>query len=225
MNRQGEERSVILTQQPFRDRTEAGQLLARQLAHYQQQPDVLVLGLPRGGVPIAYQVAQALGAPLDVFVVRKIGVPGHEELAMGALASGGVRVLNDDVVRHLALDSNTLDALTREEQQEVDQRERRYRGERPAAPLAGRTVILVDDGLATGATMRAAVAAVRQQQPARVAVAVPVAAPQVCDDMRQEADDVVCVATPPALGGIGAWYRDFSQTTDDEVRQLLAQAS
>jgi putative phosphoribosyl transferase len=212
-------------QQPFRNRAAAGQTLAEQLTHYQDTPDVLVLGLPRGGVPVAYEVAHALNAPLDVFVVRKIGVPCHEELAMGALASGGVCVLNDDVVRQLSFGQDVIDELTREEQQEVTKREQRYRGDRPAAMLTGRTVILVDDGLATGATMRAAVAAVRQQQPARVVVAVPVAAPDVCSTMQREADEVICAVTPPSLGGISAWYVDFHQTSDDEVRQLLTKAA
>jgi predicted phosphoribosyltransferase len=212
-------------QQRFRDRTEAGQVLAEQLGTYRNTPNVLVLGLPRGGVPVAYEVALALDAPLDVFVVRKLGVPGHEELALGALASGGIRVLNDDVVQQLAPGQDVIDALTREEQQEVAQREQRYRGEQSTPEIAGHTVILVDDGLATGATMRAAVAAVRQQQPARVVVAVPVAPPQVCDDMHQKADEVICAVTPSMLGGIGGWYANFNQTTDDEVRQLLSQAA
>jgi predicted phosphoribosyltransferase len=214
-----------MMQQRYSNRTEAGQVLANQLAHYQDTPDVLVLGLPRGGVPVAYEVARALDAPLDVFVVRKLGVPGHEELALGALASGGVRVLNDDVVQHLSMGEDVLTALTNEKQQEVTQREQRYRGERAPVSLAGRTVILVDDGLATGATMRAAAKAARQQQPARVVVAVPVGAADVCAEMRQEADEVVCAMTPPGLGGIGAWYADFRQTSDDEVQHILAQAT
>jgi len=214
-----------MIQQPYPDRTAAGQTLAEQLGHYKGTRDLLVLGLPRGGVPVAYEVARVLDAPLDVFVVRKIGVPGHEELAMGALASGGIRVLNDDVVRQLAPTESLLEDLTYEEQQEVEQREQRYRGESTPPTISGRTIILIDDGLATGATMRAACAAVRQQQPVRLVVAVPVAAPQVCDDMQQEADEVVCALTPPTLGGIGGWYADFRQTTDDEVRQLLGQAA
>jgi predicted phosphoribosyltransferase len=212
-------------QQPFPDRTAAGQLLAEQLARYRGTPSILVLGLPRGGVPVAYEVAKALGAPLDVFVVRKLGVPGHEELALGAIASGGVRVLNDDVVQHVAHSEDVIEELTQREQQEVTQRERRYRGDRPAPTIAGRTVILVDDGLATGATMRAACDAVRQQQPAQIVVAVPVAAPATCDEMQQHADDVICAVTPPALGGIGGWYADFRQTSDKEVQQLLEQAA
>jgi predicted phosphoribosyltransferase len=212
-------------QQPFYDRAAAGQVLAEQLAHHQDTPNLLVLGLPRGGMPVASEVARALSAPLDVFVVRKLGVPGHEELAFGALASGGVRVLNDDVVQQLRLDDDIIDTLTQEKQQEVAQREQRYRGDRPASAIGDHTVILVDDGLATGATMRAAAAAVRQQQPARLIIAVPVASPQVCEAMQQEADEVVCAVTPAMLGGIGAWYADFRQTTDDEVRQLLSQAT
>lgn len=212
-------------QQPFRNRTEAGQVLASHLTHYQDTPEVLVLGLPRGGVPVAYEVARALHAPLDVFVVRKLGVPGHEELALGALASGGIRVLNDDVVQQLPFSPDVIERVSREAQQEVTQREQRYRGDRAAPPISGHTVILVDDGLATGATMRAAVAAVRKQQPARVVVAVPVAVPEVCELFRHETDDVVCAVTPEVLGGIGAWYRDFRQTSDGEVRALLRQAA
>jgi predicted phosphoribosyltransferase len=210
--------------QPYQDRTTAGQTLASQLSHYSETPDLLVLGLPRGGVPVAYEVAKALAAPLDIFVVRKIGVPGYEELALGAVASGGVRVLNDEVVSQLGVGSETIEALTEEKQHEVAEREQWYRGDRPMPTIAGRTVILVDDGLATGATMRAAVSAVRQQQAARVVVAVPVGASQVCQEMRQQADEVICAMTPPILGGIGAWYNDFNQTPDEEVQQLLAQA-
>lgn len=212
-------------QQRYKNRTQAGQELAKQLAHYRDTPDVLVLGLPRGGVPVAYEVARALDAPLDVFVVRKLGVPGHEELAMGALASGNVRVLNDDVVQQLSLGEEIISELTSEKQHEVAQREQRYRGERDAVSLAGRPVILVDDGLATGATMRAAAQAARQQQPTRVVIAVPVGAADVCAELGQEADEVVCAMTPPNLGGISAWYVDFRQTSDEEVKHILAQAS
>ena len=209
----------------FRDRREAGRVLAQELAAYARRPDVVVLALPRGGVPVAYEVARALGAPLDVFLVRKLGVPGHEELAMGAVATGGVRVLNDQVVRALGIPPDVIDMVAAWEQQELARRERLYRGDRPPPDVKGRTVILVDDGLATGATMRAALAALRQQQPARRVVAVPTAAAQTCDALRTEADDVVCATTPEPFDAVGFWYEDFSQTTDDEVRELLDRAA
>jgi predicted phosphoribosyltransferase len=205
----------------FRDRADAGRQLARALSAYAGRSDVLVLALPRGGVPVAYEVAQALGAPLDVFVVRKLGVPGHEELAMGAIASGGVRVINDDVVQALAIPDHTVNRIAAQEQQELARREQAYRGTRPAPQVQGRVVILVDDGLATGATMRAAVAAVQQQVPARVVVGAPVAAPEVCAEFARLVDDVVCIATPEPFHGVGIWYDSFSQTTDDQVRRLL----
>lgn len=207
----------------FRDRFEAGRILAEKLAAYRDRADVLVLGLPRGGVPVAWTVAQALKAPLDVFLVRKLGVPGHEELAMGAIAMGGVRALNVQVVRALQISPETLDRVAAQEQQELDRRERLYRGDRPPLDVEGRIVILVDDGLATGATMRAAVEALRQQHPARIVVAVPVGAAETCDDLRKIADEVVCVQTPEPFYAVGMWYDDFSQTTDEEVRELLAQ--
>jgi putative phosphoribosyl transferase len=206
----------------FRDRHDAGRLLAEKLTAYAHCPDVLVLALPRGGVPVAYEVARALGTPLDVFVVRKLGVPGHEELAMGAVATGGVRVLNDDVVRGLRIPDRVIDAVTALEQQELARRERLYRGDRTPPDVRGRTVILVDDGLATGATMHAAIAALRQQEPARIVVAVPTAAPETCNALRAEVDDVVCAITPEPFHAVGLWYEDFSQTTDEEVRELLA---
>ena len=209
----------------FRDRREAGRVLAQELTAYAGRPDVVVLALPRGGVPVAYEVARALGAPLDVFLVRKLGVPGHEELAMGAVATGGVRVLNDQVVRALGIPPDVIDMVAAWEQQELARRERLYRGDRPPPDVKGRTVILVDDGLATGATMRAALAALRQQQPARRVVAVPTAAAQTCDALRTEADDVVCATTPEPFDAVGFWYEDFSQTTDDEVRELLDRAA
>ncbi len=208
----------------FRDRTDAGRKLARYLAHHADQPDVLVLALPRGGVPVAFAVAQALHAPLDVFLVRKLGVPGHEELAMGAIASNGVRVLNEDVVRDLGLADEAIARVAAREEAELTRRERAYRDDRPPPEIAGRTVILVDDGLATGATMRAAVAALRQQRPARLVVAVPTAAPAVCDALRAEVDEVVCAITPEPFYAVGLWYEDFTPTTDDEVRALLAHA-
>lgn len=207
---------------PFRDRHEAGRLLAASLAAYANRPDVLVLALPRGGVPVAYEVACALDAPLDVFVVRKLGVPGHEELAMGAVASGGVRVLNDQVVRALRIPDYVIDAVAAREQLELDRRERLYRGGRPPPDVRGKTVILVDDGLATGATMHAAITALRQLQPARIVVAVPTAAPDTCKALQAEVEEVICAITPEPFYAVGVWYEDFSQTTDDEVRDLLA---
>jgi predicted phosphoribosyltransferase len=208
--------------QRFRNRTEAGRRLAEKLAAYAGRPDILVLALPRGGVPVGYEVARALGAPLDVFMVRKLGVPGYEELAMGAVATGGVRVLNDEIVRGLGISEHEIDAAVARELQELARRERLYRGARPPPDVAGRTVVLVDDGLATGATMRAAVAAVRQQKPARIVVAVPTASPETCEAMKAEADDVICAMTPEPFFAVGHWYEDFTQTTDDEVRELLA---
>jgi erythromycin esterase-like protein/adenine/guanine phosphoribosyltransferase-like PRPP-binding protein len=206
----------------FRNRNEAGRLLAEKLTAYTNRPDVLVLALPRGGVPVAYEVARALGAPLDVFVVRKLGVPGYEELAMGAVATGGVRVLNDQIVQRLGIPQYIIDAVAVREQQELLRRERLYRGGRPPPDVRGRTVILVDDGLATGATMRAAVMALRQLQPARIIVAVPTASPETCEELKSEADDAVCAITPEPFLAVGHWYEDFSQTTDEEVRDLLA---
>jgi predicted phosphoribosyltransferase len=209
---------------PFKNRTEAGRLLADKLKRYAARPDVLVLALPRGGVPVAYEVARELNAPLDIFLVRKLGVPGHEELAMGAIASGGVRTLNEDVIRPLRIPGEVINAVTAEEQKELERRQRAYRGDRPAPDVRGRTVILVDDGLATGSTMRAAVAALRQQQPARIVVAVPTAAPATCDEFRGEVDEIVCAITPEPFYAVGLWYDDFSQTTDEEVRDLLGRA-
>ena len=210
---------------PFRDRTEAGRVLADALSHYAGRDDVLVLALPRGGVPVAYEVARALDAPLDVFVVRKLGVPGHEELAMGAIASGGVRVLNEEVVRPLGIPRAVIDQVTRLEMRELQRREELYRGNRPRADVRGKTVILIDDGLATGSTMHAAAAALRQLRPERLVVAVPTAAPDTCDAFRSVVDEVVCATTPQPFHAVGAWYEDFSQTTDDEVREYLAAAN
>jgi putative phosphoribosyl transferase len=209
----------------FRDRTEAGRLLAAKLMKYANRPDVLVLALPRGGVPVAYEVARELHAPLDVFLVRKLGLPEREELAMGAIATGGVRVLNEEVVRALQVPDEVIDAVTAEERQELNRRERLYREDRPAPAVRGRTVILVDDGLATGSTMRAAVAALRQQHPAKVVVAVPVGAPDTCAEFKEEADEVVCARTPAPFFAVGLWYGDFSQTTDQEVHDLLRSAA
>ena len=209
----------------FRNRREAGQVLASLLAGYRGRPDVAVLGLPRGGVPVAYEIATALHAPLDVMVVRKLGVPGHEELAMGAIASGGVQVVNEEVIRHLGITSPILASVAAIEQQELARRERAYRGERPPVTVEGRTVILVDDGLATGSTMRAAVAALRRRHPTQVIVAVPTAAPETCEELRQEVDEIVCAMTPTPFYGVGEWYEEFGQTSDEEVRDLLERAA
>ena len=209
----------------FRDRTVAGQLLAGKLLPYAGRRDVLVLALPRGGVPVAFEVAEALDAPLDVFLVRKLGLPGQEELAMGAIATGGVRVLNEDVVSASGVSGEVVARVAALEQEELERRERLYRGSRPPAEVAGRTVILVDDGLATGATMRAAVTALKQRRPARIIVAVPVAARQTCDEFTRSGDALcVCAVTPVPFDGVGRWYGDFSQTTDEEVCALLARA-
>lgn len=209
----------------FVDRTEAGKLLAAGLTHYAGRQDTIVLALPRGGVPVAFEIARALSAPLDVFLVRKLGLPGQEELAMGAIATGGVRVLNRDVVAYLNIPQRTIDTVARQEQQELDRRERLYRGDRPAPELRGVTVILVDDGLATGSTMRAAIAALKKLEPGRIVVAVPVAPPSAVEELKQEVDEVVCIFTPEPFDGVGRWYQDFSQTTDQEVRDLLKRAT
>ncbi|HYE74919.1 MAG TPA: phosphoribosyltransferase [Blastocatellia bacterium] len=209
----------------FQDRTEAGQVLAQHLMAYVNRPDVLVLALPRGGVPVAYEVAIALNAPLDIFLVRKLGVPGHEELAMGAIASGGVRVRNEDVIRYMQIPDKVIDEAAAREQQELERRERAYRNGRAAPEIRHRTVILIDDGLATGSTMRAAALALKQQQPAQIIIAVPVAAEATCDEFRNEVDQVICAMTPEPFYAVGLWYRNFTQTTDDEVRDLLARAT
>jgi len=214
-----------MSEHRFRDRSEAGRRLAAKLAAYANRPDVLVLALPRGGVPVAYEVARALHAPLDVFLVRKLGVPGHEELAMGAVATGGVRVLNEHVVNGLRIPNYVIDAVAQWEEQELKRREDLYRGDRPPPDVRGRTVILVDDGLATGATMLAAIKALRQQQPDRIVVAVPTGAPDTCDQLRAVADEVICAITPEPFSAVGLWYEDFSQTSDDEVREWLARAA
>jgi predicted phosphoribosyltransferase len=210
---------------PFRDRAEAGRRLAGELADYAGRVDVTVLALPRGGVPVAFEVARALAAPLDVFVVRKLGVPGQEELAMGAIATGGVRVINQRIVRQLAILPSVIEGVAALEHREIERRERLYRGDRPAVPVRGRTVILVDDGLATGSTMMAAVEALRRQGPARIVVAAGVGAPQACAALAGVADACVCALRPPMLDGVGRWYADFSQTSDAEVRDLLSRAS
>lgn len=209
----------------FRDRREAGRGLAKALLYYANRQGVTVLGLARGGVPVAYEVAAKLNAPLDVFLVRKLGVPGQEELAMGAIASGGIRVLNRDVVAFAGLTDDIIEAVAVREERELERRERLYRGGRPALPLAERTVIIVDDGLATGASMRAAVRAVGSQRPAGTVVAVPTAPPETCESLGREVDEVVCLLKPYRFRSVGTWYEDFSQTTDEEVERLLQQAA
>jgi putative phosphoribosyl transferase len=205
----------------YRDRAHAGRELAGHLGHLAGAPGLLVLGLPRGGVPVAYQVARALGAPLDVFLARKLGVPQQPELAMGAIASGGVRVVHQAVVDALAIPPEVIDAVAAREGAEVARREQSYRAGRPALDVAGRTVVVVDDGVATGSTMRAAVAALRAQQAARIVVAVPVGAAQTCEELAREADEVVCPNMPPSFQAVGQWYDNFTQTTDEEIRTLL----
>jgi predicted phosphoribosyltransferase len=205
----------------FRDRHDAGRQLARALDRYAHHADTIVLGLPRGGVPVAYEVARALDVPLDVFLVRKLGTPGHEELAMGAIASGGIRVVNEQVRSMLQVTDDAIARVAAREQEELERRERAYRGDAPSPDLHGRTVIVVDDGLATGSTMRAAAQALRALEPRWLVVAVPVAAPETCNELRDIVDDVVCVRTPERFQAVGLWYDDFSQTTDDEVRALL----
>jgi len=208
----------------FRDRTEAGRILARRLKALVADSDALVLALPRGGVPVGFEIAQALHADLDVFLVRKLGVPGQEELAMGAIASGGVRVLNEPLIQYLDISPNTIARITAREQHEIERRERAYRDGRPALPIVKRTVMLVDDGLATGASMLAVARAVRAQQPQRIIVAVPVASRDACEEFRRHVDDVICAETPEPFYSVGAWYKDFSQTSDSEVRELLERA-
>jgi predicted phosphoribosyltransferase len=210
--------------QPFRDRREAGRALAQALAAYARRPDVLVLALPRGGVPVAHEVARALAAPMDVFVVRKLGVPGQDEFAMGAIAGGGIQVLHHEVVQALDISDEAIAAAVQREKKELERRERLYRAGRSPVEVRGRKVILVDDGLATGATMQAAVQALRLQQPARIIIAVPVGAPDICERLRMQADELVCVLMPEDFRSVGHWYADFSQTTDEEVCALLAQA-
>lgn len=210
-----------VSSQPFTNRAEAGELLAARFTELADRDDVIVLALPRGGVPVGYEVARSLRVPLDVFVVRKLGVPGHEELAMGAIASGEIRLLNHEVVDALGIPGELIEQVARREKAELERRERLYRGNRPPVSLTNKTVILIDDGLATGSTMRAAAAAIRRQEPAAIIVAVPVGAPSTCDEMRDVADDVVCLRTPEPFVAVGLWYRDFSETSDAEVRELL----
>jgi putative phosphoribosyl transferase len=209
----------------FQDRFQAGRLLASKLSYLANRPDVVVLALPRGGVPVGYEVAKALNTPLDVFVVRKLGVPGHKELAMGAIASGGVRVLNENVIRKLGIPNEVVETVAEEEKRELERREREYRDGRPPIEIRGRTVILVDDGLATGSSMRVAVLALRKKNPAQIIVAVPVAAPATCAEFESEVDQVICAVTPEPFWAVGQWYTDFSQTSDEEVRDLLRRAA
>lgn len=208
----------------FQDRIEAGSLLASRLPRYANRTDVLVLGLPRGGIPVAAEVAKKLHAPLDVFVVRKLGVPGHRELAMGAIASGGIRVLNDSIIFHLRIPEDIIDAVTDEERQELQRREVAYRGDSPRPDIHGKTVILVDDGIATGSTIRAAVQAVREAQPRRVIIAVPVAPLSTCAELEKIADEVVTLIAPREFYAVGEWYEEFSQTSDEEVTRMLQEA-
>ncbi len=214
-----------LKKRRFKDRAEAGRLLAERLGGYAGRPDVVVLALPRGGVPVAFEIVRALRVPLDVFLVRKLGAPGHEELAMGAIASGGLRVLNDEVIRALKIAPEVIEQVTAEERVELDRREQSIRAGTVPIDRQGHIVILVDDGLATGSTMRSAVAALRREQVAYLVVAVPVAAPDTAAMLRQQVDDMVCLMTPEPFLAVGRWYRDFRQTTDEEVRDLLARAA
>lgn len=209
----------------FRNRAEAGAVLARKLERYRDMPGVLVLGLPRGGVPVAEAVATALNAPLDILLVRKLGVPGQEELAMGAIASNGIQILNDSVIQYMGIPESVLEAVTKREAEEIRRREQAYRGVRPAADIPGKTVIVVDDGLATGSTMKAAIAALRRQEPAKIIVAVPTASPETCEELKSEADEIVCAITPEPFYAVGFSYEDFEQTTDAEVRALIQSAS
>ena len=209
----------------FHDRKEAGKLLAAKLTAYANRQDAIVLALPRGGVPVGFEIAQALHISLDVIVVRKLGVPGQEELTIGAIATGGIRILNNDVVQFLDIPNELIEKVAANEQQELERRELLYRGELPACDISGRTVILVDDGIAIGATMHAAVAAIKQNQPSRVIIAVPTAAPSTCDEFTEEVDELVCIIRPEPFIAVSYWYRQFSQTSDEEVRHLLEQAN
>ena len=205
----------------FQDRTEAGRILADRLAAYANYPDTMVLALPRGGVPVAFEVAEALSLPLDIFVVRKLGLPGHEEFAIGAIASGGARVLNQDLIRQLSLSDEIIEHIVAREQHELERRERTYRGQRPMLDVRDRIIIIVDDGLATGSSMRAAIAALRQKRPAKLIVAVPVGASVTCSELAALADEAICLETPENFRAVGLWYTDFSQVTDEEVIDLL----
>jgi putative phosphoribosyl transferase len=207
----------------FKDRSDAGKQLAEKLSEYKNKKDVLVLGLPRGGVPVAYEIAKHLNVPLDVFIVRKLGVPGHEELAMGAIATGDIKVMNEDVVRYLNIPEDLIDTEVARERLELQRRLELYRGSREFPYLENKTIILVDDGLATGATMKAAVSAINEQKANKLIVAVPIASEETCDEMGDRVDDIICLYTPEYFGGVGAWYDDFSQTSDNEVKGILHQ--
>jgi putative phosphoribosyl transferase len=209
----------------FRNRSEAGQLLAHALDRYKNRPDVLVLALPRGGVPVGYEVAKALNEPLDVFIVRKLGVPGHEELAMGAIATGGIRVLSYSVIDQLNISESLIDRVVSREEEELRRREHLYRGNNPPPNVSDKIVILVDDGLATGSTMKAAIGALRQQNPQKIVVAVPTAPADTCEQLKGDADEVICAETPEPFYAVGLWYENFAQTTDDEVKDLLRRAA
>jgi len=208
----------------FRDRYDAGQKLASRLQHFAGDPNVIVLALPRGGIPVAYEVARALHVPMDVFIVRKLGVPGHEELAMGAIASGAVRVLNRQVVEQLAIPQSLIESVARREEEELHRREQLYRGDLPFPDLHGKTVILIDDGLATGATIRAAAKAARHEGARRIVVAVPVASKETCQEIEAEVDEAICAVTPLGFFAVGQWYEDFRPTSDEDVRELLMKA-
>jgi predicted phosphoribosyltransferase len=209
----------------FSDRAEAGRILASKLTNYKGRTDAVVLALPRGGIPVAYEIGRELGLPIDVFVVRKLGVPGQEELAMGAIATGDMRIINYEVVEQLGINQETIDAVTDQQREELRRREQLYRGQRRPLEVRGRTVILVDDGIATGSTMRAAIAALRQLSPTRIVVAVPVAAPDTCQQIGGEVDEIICADTPQSLHAISQSYERFDQTTDEEVRDLLERAA
>lgn len=208
----------------FKDRNEAGRFLAQKLKHYEANPDALLLALPRGGIPVAYEIALALNLPLDVFVVRKLGIPGHEELAMGAIASGGVRVLNRSIIEQAGIPDETIAAVAAQEQRELERREKLYRQDHEPIQVSGKIVILIDDGLATGATMRAAAIALKERKAKSVVIAVPVAAPSTCEEFRLEVDEIICAQTPEPFWGVGYWYEDFAQNTDEEVIDLLQKA-
>jgi putative phosphoribosyl transferase len=210
---------------PFRDRRDAGRALAERLRGFAGRNDIVVLGLPRGGVPVAFEIAAAIGAPLDIFVVRKLGVPGQEELAMGAIASGGIRVLNQDVIDHLEIPPKIIEAVTQKEEGELMRRESEYRDGKPAVDVRGKTVILVDDGLATGSSMRVAALALKKNQPSQIIVAVPVAPRETCAAFESVVDKIVCGITPQPFRAVGEWYEDFSQTSDEEVRELLKRSA
>jgi predicted phosphoribosyltransferase len=209
----------------FKDRRDAGRVLAQRLSAYADRSDVIVLALPRGGVPVAYEVALALNVPLDIFIVRKLGLPGREELAIGAIASGGVQVLNEDIIHALNLPEEMINRIAQQELQELGRREQSYRGDRPTPDVHNKTIILVDDGLATGASMRAAVTGLRAHAPARIVIAVPTAAPEICDAFKFEVDEMICAMTPDPFDGVGRWYEDFSQITDEQVRTFLEEAT